>query len=256
MKRIRFMHVPKSAGTSFFDCLSGIYPGEKFVFLGDLRLDLERYEALDPSQKEKLVLFGGHAPRFTGQEAVDRVPTITLLRNPIQRVISLLQHISEGKGPFDKSPPHTLGVDRWLGSGDKQLSNYLARTVLSDHNYNLPDLGPDSIIEKALDQLNNGIECFGFVEHFDESLILFRRTLGWKQWPVLPRLNEADRQRPVKISDKQMDTIRKLNAIDVEIYERALRVFRRRLKRKVFLIQTDLLRFRVRQKARKYQILK
>src|SRR5262249_50440355 len=97
MDRIRFLHIPKTAGTSFFACLRLFYPGETLFFADDWRKDIEWYQLLDPSHRERIALVGGHAPRITGEAGIDTLPTVTLLREPVSRVKSFCQHVSEGK---------------------------------------------------------------------------------------------------------------------------------------------------------------
>src|SRR6185369_13788670 len=95
MRRLRFLHIPKTAGTAFVDCLRRLYPGGHFAFTRGIAADVERYRRLDPGTRERITLFSGHAPRITGEPAIDGVPIVTFLREPILRTMSHCQHVSE-----------------------------------------------------------------------------------------------------------------------------------------------------------------
>jgi hypothetical protein len=233
MERIRFLHIPKTAGTSFTDCLARIYPGEKFVFTGLLKDDFERYRAMEASERERIALISGHCPRITGIPEIDKLPIITLLRDPIEQVKSHCQHVSEGKNPYWRElyPPGTFELDEFLESGHLVLSNLQTKMLLGDEGYRPITGETRALVDEVLHVLQNDIVCFGIVEEFDTSLMWFRRRLGWKQWPVYRRLNVASESKRLTFSSDQIAKIRALNAVDIEVYARALDVFHAELAR-------------------------
>ena len=96
MNKIRFLHVPKTAGTSLTDCLNQFYKNRHYLFSGDLEKDKGRYQKISASKRAQISLFSGHAPRITGIPEVDILPTIAFFRDPVERVKSFCQHVSEG----------------------------------------------------------------------------------------------------------------------------------------------------------------
>jgi hypothetical protein len=179
--KVFFVHIPKTGGCSFSECLESMYSEKSFTFTGDFSKDLERCRGLGSHEKEKIVLITGHTPLTTGESELDRLPKITFLRNPVDRVKSFCQHVSEGKSEhlLREHPPERFDVDRFLDSGNPELSNLQTKMLLGrgSHHIDLDD--PDLIVEKAAEVLENKLVCFGLTECFDESLMLFRRTLGW-----------------------------------------------------------------------------
>jgi hypothetical protein len=248
MDRIRFLHIPKTAGTSLFACLRRLYPGEDLFFADDWHADVERYRQLDPCQQERIVVFGGHAPRVTGEPAIDRLPTVTLLRDPVSRVKSFCQHVSEGKSAYllEAFPPHAFDLDAFLASGNEELENMQTKALVGDVYHRLPDLEPRQIVERAVRVLADDLTAFGLVERLGESLMLFRHRLGWAAWPECGRLNERDRSKPLAFSRAQVRKIRALNALDIAVYQAAARIFRDRVAAVADDLAADVIRFHTR----------
>jgi hypothetical protein len=84
--RFQFLHIPKTAGTTFRAVLDRQYsPNEIFAFTGDVPADMRRFNALPKEERDGYRLFLGHAPIISGIEAADDADTITFLRDPVSR---------------------------------------------------------------------------------------------------------------------------------------------------------------------------
>jgi hypothetical protein len=191
------------------------------------------------------VLVAGHSPRITGIPQVDVLPTITFLRDPVKRVKSFCQHVSEGKSPdmLIRFPPERFDLDEFLASGDVQLSNFQTRMLLGEESYELPQGDVEALAEAALRVLAEDMVGFGLVEDFDSSLVLFRRKLGWQLWPVYRRLNERDDESLLTFNHDQLATIRELNALDLLVYEQARERFQEELGRNADYVATAMVLF-------------
>lgn len=249
MKSIRFLHIPKTAGTTFEHVLSRMYPGTVFIFSGILEQDYEKYAKLTRDEKAKIALFTGHAPLITGFEEIDNTPTITLLRDPVERVKSFCQHVREGKSPYllERYPPDKFNLDAFLNSGNQELNNLHARNILGNRGFNLPEVPPEELVKQALDLLRNYIVGFGIVEYFDESLLLFRKNFHWK-WPLYLNLNVKDKTQTLEFQDYQIEKIRELNKVDFDIYKAALENFKESIEAHSNYLDKNLPVFRRRQK--------
>jgi hypothetical protein len=100
--RFFFVHVMKTGGTSFVFQLSAnfapaeVYPNE--ILDRRAPTDLEPYasladlERLSPQRRAQIRVFTGHLP-FAARELIGPdVVTLTLLRDPVERTISVLKH--------------------------------------------------------------------------------------------------------------------------------------------------------------------
>lgn len=248
--RLFFVHIPKTGGCSVSECLERIYSQKSFTFSWNFPKDLERYRELSSREKEEIVLVTGHAPFTTGESELDQLPKITFLRNPIERVKSFCQYVSEGKTGYLQEPcPEHFDLDEFLDSGIPELSNLQTKMLLGrgSCHVNLDD--PDLVVEKATEALENKLVCFGLTEYFDESLMLFRKTLGWKKWPVYAKLNTKDETRLLVFSEKNIRKIRELNQLDMRVYEVAIELFTRKVQENAEYLESSLKDFRMAQDA-------
>lgn len=253
MGKIRFLHIPKTAGTSFSNCLRRIYKANRFknnvfVFLGDFPQDLSRYQRLDAAERSRITVVSGHAPLVTGVTEIDRLPTLTFLRDPVERVKSACQYLSEGR--TGTLPPGNFDLDGLFAEeGNLWLRNLQTRMLLGVQGYDLPAGDPRRLVEQALEVLQGRLACFGITEYFDDSLLLFQQALRWKRYPVYTKLNQRNPGKLLRFSASQLDWIREANAIDIQLYEGAVRLFHARIaassaeieaRRRVFSIQQTL----------------
>lgn len=250
VNKIRFLHIPKSAGTSFSNCLRRLYKANRFkhnifVFEGDFEQDMARYQTLTSEERSKLVLVSGHVPLVTGIQDIDALPTITFLRDPVERVKSLCQHISEGK-VWNLDPNQNL--DAYLNDPyNIWIDNLQTRTLLGQANYALPETSEASIVALAMDVLENRLACFGITEYFDDSLLLFMHRLGWRAYPIYTKLNQKSTAKLLHFTDSQLAKIRDRNKIDIQVYEAAVGLFKDRLAARADVIEASRQQFRLRQ---------
>jgi hypothetical protein len=223
-----------------------MYPGHPFTFSGALADDLARYRAIPASKREKISLIAGHSPRVTGIPDIDQLPIITFLRDPVARVRSFCQHVSEGRDRYweEMFPPGTFDLDRFLDSGNLGLSNLQAKMLLGDRGYGPLAGDADALVDEVLQILRKKVTCFGIVEEFDASLVWFRRRLGWEKWPVYRTLNVGKGEKRIEFRSDQLDKVRALNAIDIQLYERAVELFQEQTGALADDLQADLVEFR------------
>lgn len=231
MDKLRFLHIPKTAGSTFIYCLQWQYKGtQTFGFTGNIENDIKIFNTLDDAQQREIGLVWGHSPRITGISVVDMMPTVTFLRHPVRRVQSFCQHVSEGKSPnlLDSFPPAAFDLDQFLDSGIGELENMHARVLLGNRGYELPDLPPERIVDMAVEVLATGLSAFGIQEKYNTSLLMFKKIFGWKLWPVYQTQNRKNRFRLLSFSQAQILKIETLNQLDLIIYHRAYEIFMQR----------------------------
>jgi hypothetical protein len=249
MRRLRFLHIPKTAGATITHCLTRLYPGIRIIFPGNLKTNLEMYQSLSAEEKEQLQLVMGHAPRITGIPEIDQFPTITFLRDPVSRAISFCQHVREGKSQelTDRFPPDDFDLDAFLDSHDPQLDNLYARYLLGNTDYEHPAGEPPQVLaQRAVDILVNDLDGFGITEYFDTSLLLFRHQFQWG-WPIYTRLNIKDKMKSLSVKESHIEKIKAMNQIDLLIYQRAVEVFKERVRQDMIYITSRGLLFKLAQ---------
>ncbi len=248
MHRLRFLHLPKTGGTALSDCLQRIYggPGCCFRFTGNLEADLRRFAQWP--ERYRLRLFVGHAPHRTGVAEIDELPTITLLRHPVERVKSYCQHVYEGKSPelSDRFPPGKFALDQFLTGGDPQLDNLQVRMLTGHYFGPIDSSNQAGLVGRAIAVLEDELAGFGLSERFEESVLLWKLTLGWP-WPTFRRLNRR-RGPALRFAGEQIEMIIRLNQADLALYDAATQIFRRRIDRHGQRIEQALPHLRRRQR--------
>ena len=231
MERLRFLHIPKTAGSTFTSILNRQYYGKKkFTFTGDLASNIKRFEALSKDEREKVVLFTGHAPIATGIREADDATIITFLRDPITRVKSFCQHVSEGKSTYliNDFPPNSFDLDHFLRSGINELSNLQTKMLINHGTWPPPPLDQHMSASEARDAALKNLFCkisyFGLQEYFDESLIIFSSALNWRM-PFYASQNIKNISKLIEFEKRHLALISELNAIDIEVYKLAREQF-------------------------------
>jgi len=237
MERIRFLHIPKTAGRSFEGILRRQYFGHRFYygdkvfrFTGNFDSDIKRYEALSENDKNKVVLYYCHMPINTGIKEMDDATIITFLRNPVERVKAFCQHVREGKSPHLRNvfPPDSFDLDKLLDSGYPELYNLQTKMLINSRtnasNLLIDSMSPSEAIDMALDNLDNKISYFGLTEYFDESIIYISSALNWRM-PLYTPLNIEDSRKLIEFEKHHIERITEFNSIDIELYKRAKEKF-------------------------------
>lgn len=206
-----------------------------FSFSGEWAADQRRWQGLPAARRARIRLFTGHAPIETGiSEADTDIAIVTMLRDPVDRVKSLCQHVAEGKSPhlLERFPPDRFDLDAFLASGHEGLSN-LQTKMLINHGKAadpslLQSLSKDEAVKRALHNLRERITCYGVQEYFDESLVHLQQRFDWHT-PCYASSNRGDPDRRLHFEPRHLDRIAELNIVDNEVYAAARKLFLERL---------------------------
>jgi hypothetical protein len=237
-EQIIFMHIPKAAGQTVYGIIGRQYRREEILIL---KGNVGEIESPPSDAAAKIIL--GHVP-FGFHRYLDGPSTyVTFLREPISRVHSLYRYIAT-------SPRHHLH-DRVSGvtllefvSGGidaKEVENGQVRQV-SGLNEGVPDA---ATLARAKQNLVESCRVVGLTERFDESLMLLKRTLGWRT-PFYVPMNVTEGGPPSDARDAEaLRTIEQRNALDIELYRFACDLFEERVRKEGPWFRLDVSVFRV-----------
>lgn len=210
-----FLHIGKTAGLSLRAILDRRFQPSQICPVDQG----EKLKDLPGEQLKTYLLFRGHYSFLDITELPFlNVAMLTMLRNPVDRALSAYQHIL-------RSPGHSLHEQ----VKDLSLEEFLQDEELSyDEMFNLCTrlLAGDPDLELAKQRLGEDFAFVGITERFQESMLLLSYVMDWEpivefEWRnVTP--NKLSRE---DLAPETLETIRLMNALDLELYRFACDLF-------------------------------
>jgi hypothetical protein len=255
--RVYFLHIPKTAGSSFVELLHNYLPDEKrpHYLLADL---------LNPPEtllEQRLIV--GHT-YYTLHHFLPRPPIyVTMLRDPAEQVVSHFRHIKRYPEHhlYEKYRNKTL-LD-FLRDQDmvRVITNFQTHSLAVDADPRVlaKNLTPEELNRSILDELMLGmydhlsegelleyvkarLKDFAFVgitERFDDTVDLLTYTFHWQPFRQSVNLNR-DPNPFLDIPQSAKDLIAEHTEIDRQLYQFALDLFETRRREMILdLLKTD-----------------
>ncbi|MEO0988371.1 MAG: sulfotransferase family 2 domain-containing protein [Cyanobacteria bacterium J06639_14] len=234
--RLFFIHIPKTAGTTFnafleqqYDLGAIIPPG--FFGKHEVYVRPEDIEA-HRDQLKQFALLRGHFGYKIYQAMAPEFITLTVLRHPLERVVSLyndwrtkseenLENAPELEKSLAMLAQH-LSLPDFLQASHAQLPHWFhngqARLLAQDFSCELEDA---ELQRLALEHLD-AIDYVGITEAFDLFLWVLCERFGWYRPVQLQALNKARHSLRVEDLDEAARAIvAEKNAVDWALYHRA-----------------------------------
>ncbi len=235
-KPLLFIHIPKTAGTSFLVMLQNLFGDHRVLRLAmeDPHL-AQRLDSLSAGGLGDYSCVNGHFAAHIFAAAFERYEPFTLLRNPVQRVLSLYRflrrHPAEVLAAQGLRPDFSFDdfIDARHPQLFEQIHNGMTRMLSGIQAASDPQAAlfwtlddQPAALEGALATLQR-IE-FGLVEQFEATHALLRERWGIPYALAPMRLNttgtgeaEADVGRIRRIVER--------NQLDIALYEAATALF-------------------------------
>jgi hypothetical protein len=228
-----FIHVMKTGGTTFVQHIlanfsaDAVYPsstrgeGRKraYYMIDELRrISLER--------RGSLRAYSGHFP-FVAAELVGADVTLAILRDPIERTVSILRHHRREDPRLHGATLEEVYDDGWVFP--LYVHNYQAKlfamTVDDKLESHLDLIDVDEArLEIALTNLER-VDVLGLHHRYAEFLDTMREQQGWTIGDVPDLRVSADRR---DVPSQLRERIAADNAAEMTFYEHAVRLYERR----------------------------
>lgn len=222
MNRYFFLHLHKTAGTALWRRLqrqfepAELYPGPQDDKAPDRTLVpeymIERYR----ERRAEIRVVTGHFPLCTAELLGDDFRTFTVLRHPVDRTISVLQHHRD-LTPADQDK----SLDEIYDDPIRQLliRNHMIKMVAmrADEMTDgaLTDIVVDRARLEAAKQRLSEIDVVGVQSRFEEFCAALGTRFGWDLGgPV-----NANKSTPAPVSDALRQRIAVDNVLDIELFE-------------------------------------
>lgn len=224
-----FVHMHKTAGTALYQRLleqfepAAIYPrlAEQKAHKASLHVDLLLRKFQDRGHELRMVT--GHFPLCTTDLLGVPFTTITVLRDPVERTLSSLRDMREREPMFRDQPLERIYEDpiRFPCLIHNHMVKMLSITPdeMTDGALSVVDF-ERTHLERAQRNLVERIDVWGVQESFEDLCDELARRFGWDLGS--PRF--ANRTQPFEVTDDFRERIARDNALDVELYEYALRL--------------------------------
>lgn len=206
-----FVHIRKTAGTTLRRIIRRQHPRGTVW-----ESDNETPPRLSPEMFARMRVLQGHFPFGIHARLPRPVSYLTLLRDPIDRALSVYYFARRRPRSRFHDLAHRLPVDEFFVAAGPGLVDDQTRFLSGCP----ADPGPGDVAA-ALRNLEERFTAFGVDERFDESLLLFRRRLGWGSVRYRRENVTRDRPRPGDLPANTVRALGRIHALDVELYARA-----------------------------------
>jgi len=233
---VLFLHVMKTAGTTFMWHLrtqfapEEIYPCKGVDWTGvdelGMYVDLRRLGAIPSDRLDRLRVIAGHFP-FAARDLVPgELRTVTILREPVARTVSLLKHFKRLHPPSrDRSLLQIYeDPDRFTGF----IENHQTRVMAIESGDGVRSVRDPIVIDErrfevAVANLRS-IDVLGVTERYDEMLAELRTRFGWWSEGTPPVLRANAAAEDWEVDDDLRARIAVDNSWDVALYAEAVEI--------------------------------
>ncbi len=215
-----FIHLPKTAGVTFEQVLLRQYAREEAYAIYPADPGVERFNQLAEARRASIRFLHGHMAFGLHEMLPTRARYVTLLRDPVDRVISHYHYVL-------RTPQHRL-YDRVAGGMDLrsyvesdisgEVSNGQTARIAGELFVTSEEATP-ALLLRAKQHIRDNFLLVGLTERFDETLLLLKKRLGWTA-PIFYRKRNVTRGRPA-VSSIPAETLRAIerhNELDLELY--------------------------------------
>ena len=216
-----FVHIPKTAGTTLARIIKRQYPPRARLHLEQHHQGVREFQALPRTRRSEIRLLRGHIPYGLHTHCPQPTAYFTLLREPIDRMISYYYFVQRQAEHYLHDYANTPGMTLKRYVEDQvslQMDNMQTRLisgVWTDPGYGECD---QETLALAKRNLGKDFSVVGLTERFDETLLLLKRALGWRNVNYVRHNVTRGRPRGASVDDETLSVLQASNQLDIQLY--------------------------------------
>ena len=258
VRALLFLHIPKAGGTTLHSVIERQFaPHVTFTISGMTpSKSIREFIELPPERRSKIRLLKGHMPYGLHKYLSVPATYITMLRDPVDRVVSHYYFVrrSPGVGHHREVEQGRMGLDDFvreraaIGANNDQtrlisgVEKVNAKLWNNGQGVN-EEAGDVDILAIARANLRDHFTLVGLAENFDESLLLLKRRLGWRNVYYVKQNVTKGRLAKKQVPRETVSLIEKHNELDMALYEYARQRFEEAVAEQGASFAGDLRRF-------------
>lgn len=209
MLSLFFVHVPKTAGTSFRKACENHFGSANSVYdyspsssetsplvFESIYQNQDLLFFLDAMKKNKINFLSGHVNAGKYIHLFEARNTLTFLRDPVQRIVSEYYHFVRHNN-YQGDLPSFYCKPQFVNRQSKML-----------HGVPIESLG-----------------FVGLTERYEQGLAILNHAYGTDIQSVAMNMGRKDKAAEYALPEEQLSEIRSLNEEDIQLYDRAKRLF-------------------------------
>jgi hypothetical protein len=232
-----FMHIPKTGGTTLSAIFRKQYKVNEIFDHDSYESKIKKVDQLGVEEKRKIKAVAGHYNYGIHQHFSKPSNYFTMLRDPVDRVISLYYFLQNYHPGYERVRDMTLEE---FVLKDPEAQNH--QTILVCGKPENPD------IEKAKENLKT-FTVVGVTELFNETLFFLKKEYDWGDIHYTRKNITKNRLAKEEVPSELINLISHYNALDLELYDFAKKLLYEKLQSLTVDEQKQLEKFKPEQSA-------
>ena len=224
-KKIIFNHLPKCGGSSLNVYLEKHYPLRKtFSIDGSHPLEsVGQFKKMDIGKRYSYDLVKGHLAHELINHAHPECLNVTVLREPVDRIISHYYFVKRKKGHYlhNVVTKSDMGLEEYVTSGvSDELQNWYT-SHFSGLSVEEVIRNPEEAVDVAVNVVLGKYDIVGFLDDFDKFSMDLKKQANFI-FSLQSQRSNVTKGRPSmeEISTSVIEIIKETNRLDIEFYNR------------------------------------